>query len=457
VFQIDRGKLQSGDFTVECVTNGDSTDSQQVELMPFEPPVFWVEATAMVLSEDPTLVNISSKTTGVQLNIFRDGPDQPVPIPAEELTFSVRHPAPWAIPDAEVIISIDDDGVAHHHSEGFVFAVVESESCGLVVDPFIIATGEVFGDPGVDDVIAVWPPDYAPPGEPRTFGYMMANYPNYILTVNAAYDVMTDLYGGFQPFGGDSQVLALMYVEGHCGGNGNPLQTAPICYVHRDGSPQYNVVVHEMGHNFGNTTGMTQLTFANNRRLGAAGLGECSASLPIIYFEQEVVQNGLRFGLGADSYEHLYYTRNIQHYCQDSEQKLRQFENDISEGLIEGVFDQGGDFDGVNIFCSFFQLFSCGYYDGPNLHGHETVRRFLRIFGDSALPLFDETKVDTYFAAAYSVATGIDMRDTLRFWGFDIDDNYFETILPAVNKRIPWVFEDGFEAGDTQAWSDTGP
>ena len=65
------------------------------------------------------------------------------------------------------------------------------------------------------------------------------------------------------------------------------------------------------------------------------------------------------------------------------------------------------------------------------------IRRFLQIFGDSALPSFDWEKVDTYFAAAFSAAAGLDMREKLAYWGFEIDNAYYETVLPLVEARLP--------------------
>ncbi len=54
-------------------------------------------------------------------------------------------------------------------------------------------------------MIAVWPSEYVPAGGSHSFGQMMASYPNYIHMVNVAYDVTSDMYQGYVPFGGDTQ------------------------------------------------------------------------------------------------------------------------------------------------------------------------------------------------------------------------------------------------------------
>jgi hypothetical protein len=62
------------------------------------------------------------------------------------------------------------------------------------------------------------------------------------------------------------------------------------------------------------------------------------------------------------------------------------------------------------------------------------------LFGDKELSNFKDGEVETYFSAAYSAAVGSDMRDRLRFWGFTIDDSYFNelysTFLEELNQTI---------------------
>lgn len=50
---------------------------------------------------------------------------------------------------------------------------------------------------------------------------------------------------------------------------------------------------------------------------------------------------------------------------------------------------------------------------------------------------FREDKVETYFAAAFSASVGSDKRSKFRFWGFNIDDNYFDEIYPQLKKLLP--------------------
>ena len=83
-----------------------------------------------------------------------------------------------AITEPESIISIDENGLAHSNSEGYVFAKARVTQCGLESDPAIITTGRVYGDPAVDQVIAVWPPDYTPDGYHLTYDEAMSANPD---------------------------------------------------------------------------------------------------------------------------------------------------------------------------------------------------------------------------------------------------------------------------------------
>ena len=62
--------------------------------------------------------------------------------------------------------------------------------------------------------------------------------------------------------------------------------------------------------------------------------------------------------------------------------------------------------------------------------------RFLNLFDDNELENFKEKKVETYFAAAFSAAVGNDMREKFKFWGFEIDDAYFDELYPNLYKEL---------------------
>jgi hypothetical protein len=443
LFFSRRSNLSSNDYNNEN-SFVPKDDSEPQNISNCQETKIIVKSNYTVLDSGPKLMNIPNKSTELLLRPILIDNLGTKELSSEKVEYLVSHPVDWQ--DPLRIISIDAEGVARYISEGFVFVKAKYKECPHAEDNFIIATGDVYGSPEQDDVIAVFPRDYVPSGSSFSFGAMTENYSNMMKMYNSAYFMMSDFYGGFRPYNGDKQILAFLVKEGHCGANNNPLQTAPECYMNvESGTPQYNVVIHEMGHNFASTKGMEQLTRAKNGKLGDAGFGECVASLPVQYFASRIVANPGEFGLNNESYEWKYYNDFLTSDISDNKRTLDNFEKFLSEGKIDGFFDLsslGGEemgrnrLDKVSVFCSFFVNAAACPNEFENQYGWEFYRRFLSFFPDRELEDFDENKVDTYFAAAYSAAVGHDMRQKLRFWGFDIDDEYFSRIYPALLERV---------------------
>lgn len=451
ILNIEKSKIPVDHFNLNFLALGpwyDEGTLTEIQLQAAEASVqVRIESLNTVLESNPPLINIPEKSTGVKLSASLVSNGVSTPLDPSKVSYTVSHPVSWLVSSPETIISIDGNAVAHYNSEGYVTVTAEEDVCHLVSKDTLLATGDVYGNPLTDEVIAVFPPDYKPDSSAYSFGDMMSGYPDMMRYVNTAYRVTSEMYRGFRPFGGDKQILAPL-VEDICGMPGNPLATAPCCYMNcGDASPQYGVIVHEMGHNFSLSEGMAQLDSANQSKIGAAGFGECVASLPVIYFEEEILHNGAAYKIFPGSFEHEYSRDNRETYCSSSKAGLEEFEQFITDGITDSVFNNPDLFDGVQVFCSFFESFSCDYVDGPNIHKHHMIRRFLKIFDDTELPEFIPEKVETYFAAAYGVAADRDMRTKLRFWGFTIDDVYYEQILPLIEykARESLVFRDSFE------------
>lgn len=443
---VEKQRVPADHFNLYFESSGetpyrDSGSLNDISLQPAEGEIsIVVESDDVLLPDKPPLFNIPDKSAPVQLNTYLVQEGVKTLLPSNDFGYTVYHPVTDPrVGDPSSIISVDSDGVARYLREGYVFVTAYSNACHLQSERVILATGEAYGNPRSDSVIAVFPPDYQPEGSQYSFGYMMTNYPNYMRTVNLAYDISSNLYNSYRPFNGDKQIFALLVEEGHCGGNMNPLETAPCCYMNcGNGTPNYDTVTHEMGHNFAYTRGMSQLTWANSSRIGRAGFGECVASLPINYIRSEFYYRPEDYGITTVSFEWNYSKEKVEADIPYAQSQLDNFEALIRSGQTTGVFDNDGLFDGVAVFCSFFQSYSYGFTHDTNLYGNETIRRFLSIFDDRDPPDFQEDKVETYFGAAYSVAVGQDVRDKLRFWGFNIDDAYYEQI----HKNISVPFYD---------------
>ena len=436
-------------------SGADSGSPTEIDLLPTRPPLrLVVDADTKVPSISPSLIIIPEKSQPVELRGYLVEGSSSIRIDSAEIEFNVGHPAPHAIPNPEEIISVDSTGFARSHSEGYVSVTASFEECGLSSEELIIAGGDLIGSPGTDNVIAVFPDHYAPGDSPFTFGDMMSTYPNYIKTVNIEYNITSDLYSGFVPFEGDTQVFALLDIPDHCGGASNPLETGPCCYMDcGTGVPDYITAAHEMGHNFHDAPAMVQLLWSNSQRFGGNFAYECVASLPVNYMFREIYLNGHKYGLGPGTYEWGFFS---QFAVDDNFVILEDFEDYLDAGQTTGYFDMEGIygyFDIISLFCSFFQAYLFEYEDYSSPYGHEFLRRFLNVWGNERIPNLQEEKIETYFAASFCAAVGKDVRDKLRYWGFTIDDAFYDQIMPMIESRIE-LFSSRFEFGDLHKWSD---
>ena len=244
---------------IKVITNNDNKDGDNQP-----PPKSTTESCEnikVVLESDNIVVNdnnfllanIPNKTNPVQLKAYKVVGGTKTFLSNDDVTYLVDHPVTWRInkEQASQIISVNFQGQARYLSEGYVFVVANYNKCNISSNKLFLATGDFYKNSQNDNVVAVWPKDFKPLNSSYSFNQLMTGYPNYLRNINKAYDVMAELYRGFRPFNGNTQVLALLDLPEHCGGNMNPLETAPCCYMEcSNGEPQYNVVVHEVGHNF---------------------------------------------------------------------------------------------------------------------------------------------------------------------------------------------------------------
>lgn len=386
---------------------------------------------------NPPLVNLPQKNLGVQLNTYIVTGVSDKVVSSNRIVYFVTHQEKDSrIGNLSQIISISSNGTARYVKEGYVLASSLYKTCDIITTkPTIIATGNLYGNVSSDNVIGVFPKNYSPAGNGVTFKSMIKNYSGFMQMVNLAYNLTSGLYGGYVPFDGAKQILSFeVSIDPanpfYCY-NGNPLTPSPFCYMSSGGLPNYNLIIHEMGHNFGASDfaskGMRQLLYQNNK-INSAGFGECVASLPVIYVAEEIYSNPQKYGLNKSSYEWNYYKNFLRDDVAGSQRTLVDFELLIRNNKTSGILDQSKPFDDVATFCSLFQQYSYNFTNQSNPYGNEVIKRFLNLFGNKELSSFRDSEVETYFSAAYSAAVGSDMRDKLRFWGFAIDDAYYDEI-----------------------------
>jgi len=460
-FKIPVAELSTDGFTFYFdVSGGDPSGSDfgsahEISLEPVvKNLVVAIQSDGVVDSVSPTLINLTEEGVGVGIRTFLTGGATLEEIVPPAVDYTVYHESPQ-VNDPESIISIDANGYAYYNDEGYVFATATVTECGVTSEPFVIATGELYRDPVMGQVLAVWPPDFSPEGVDLTYDEIMTAYPNYLHMMNVAYQLSSEFYRGFLPYDGDNQILAVLLVDSWCH-PGNPFLSPPACYFSGIGGPTYVPMIHEMGHNFHNTEAMLQLFGANSSRFGSAGVPECVASLPVNHMALEIFLNGDQYDLGPGTFEWDFFAPLA---VDDNFVILEDFEAYLDAGLTAGFFDTTGvmeGYDKVSLFCSFFQAYIFEYADYRSQHGHDMIRRFLNVWNNEAIPDLQEDKIDTYFAASYCAAVGKDARDELRHWGFDVDDAFYDQIMPMIEARIE-LFADRFEYGNLRKWSKVVP
>jgi hypothetical protein len=281
---------------------------------------------------------------------------------------------------------------------------------------------------------------------------MMSKFPSYISIINLAYNELSRLYVGYKPFGGNKQILTLLVLPNNANGNNNPLQVSPAGYMNiASGSPQYDTVIHEIGHNFSYSKGMTQLLHPNggNSIINSGGFGECVASMPLQYLRQEILKDPIKYGISTSSFEYINWASSQNSDNTVNKERRKAFEGYIKSGRIKGIFDidnvsspedilfslQGS----VGAFCSLFVTPAAYPSEYGNQYGWEFYTRFFSLFGDKDLVDYQSDKVETYFSAAYSAAIGKDTRSKFKFWGFNIDDIYFNQVYPQLVSLLPSI------------------
>lgn len=441
--------VNSNHFNLYFETSGgtpwkDEGSVNEVNLQRVQQPIkLIIGADEMILKNNPALVTVERGEIR-QLKPYVVQGATKTAISQENIIYKINHPVgdrDYRIGDLSEIVSVSSNGrVKYEQRPGFIFVNGLMEECGLTTEkPLVIATGTVYGNPSKDNVLAIFPKDYATrESGRRTFGEMFRDYPSAMWLWNLGYNLSSKMYGNYKPFDGDKQIFVLDVSIDHdlefaCG-NMNPLESDPTCYMDSEGKPDYWLTIHEMGHNFGYSKGMAQFVFADNGRMNRGG--ECLASLPVIYMYADFTKHPEKYGINRNSYEYNYFKSKLEGDIPTILPVFNDFENQIRTGQISGYFDEDADFDKVQVFCDFFQLYAYNLTDDVNPYKQEVISRWLRIFSDRELPNFVESKSETYFAASYSAAIGHDMRDKLRFWGFNIDNGYFNEIYPKLLREV---------------------
>ncbi|HEX6031987.1 MAG TPA: hypothetical protein VFY90_11200 [Tepidiformaceae bacterium] len=253
---------------------------------------------------------------------------------------------------------------------------------------------------------------------------------------NAAYGILRELIGR-APSSGDT--LFLVNDAGHdsdgtvpCGVSGNPVLLGSnvdpdwaSCLIVASAPPevQWFVILHEMGHIFiGSSAAFDTFMFSGDPARAFA-YSEGLASAAALYTSRHILDGQIpaptRGELSAGLERWLSGAALGEYIAQGAD--YASIDPDIITEILARIGDEYG-------WDSIFRFFSAFYSDQPLPPGLDSVERQA-----------------TFFAAAVSAATRADLLSRFRDdWGFPIDETWYASILPNVERlaglRDPAVY-----------------
>jgi len=275
---------------------------------------------------------------------------------------------------------------------------------------------------------------YIPRQPIQGFDYqkIFENY-DVVRITDIAYELESEATG-VVPFEGG--MLFLVNDPGHgsdgtvpCGLSGNPIRLGTdvdkpydnSCMIVAEGNgwPQWGVFFHEIGHDFtGEGVRINQFLFGGSPH-STFVYAEGFATALGMYVAKMIKERASLFNIPnniVDNIEstvwHFGTTPDLDNYLKNG----AHYDN-----ATPSVLD-----DMIDVICT--------------KYGYDSLFRFFSLFlpRNELFPfaIDSDTKQATVFVAAFSAATGVDLREQFRTWGFPIDDEYYSNIWDKVNKLV---------------------
>lgn len=439
--------------------NGNETEIATATTLPPPPPPAEVRALPPLLMLSP-----AGPTTGQMGAEFIDEHGHPLPADPYHLQFFG--------PSDTSVASVDGNGTVTVHGVPVVFG--DTPYMSLAADGVASVNATVVRSTAADLGVAH---RYHPSS--RVTYYLPDTIEGIDLEqITEDYDVLTasevgyrlqDVAMGGSPFNDGMQYLVLDVTDDPitvpCGLSGNPVRLGwlhgePVhnsCYIVNDPAhrvPQFFVILHEVGHN---------LTWAS------ASFGQLAGASPdflFVYSEGCASLAAMWSAWGIEACPGLVNDVGTAEII-DQFSALRDFfladlaayqaaganYADIDPNILDGIFFDLRDRFGVECWFDFFSVFAP--IDRPlpcSVSGTEQQASLV--------------------AAAFSASTGEDLRALFSTeYGFPIDNAAWPDLLACAQQTVSArtfnledicesaaaVFADGFDAGDTLAWSATIP
>ncbi|KXA95176.1 hypothetical protein AKJ65_02365 [candidate division MSBL1 archaeon SCGC-AAA259E19] len=212
-----------------------------------------------------------------------------------------------------------------------------------------------------------------------------------------------------------------------CGLSGNPIRlglniSEPFphnnCIRDPQGFPHWDVILHELGHNF--TLGSTKF----GQLYGQSSLYiEAYATLARMYAENKIARNFEKYELSLWTKKSInkYIEFNRRVYLGDLRKYMEENLNfeDMNPNILDGIFLKLADNFGWEVFPSMFEIFQ----------PPEDRWRFLE-------NVDTEEEVHTFTICALSTVIGEDLRKKFRSWRFPIDEEFYEKVKPKLEALL---------------------
>ena len=317
--------------------------------------------------------------------------------------------------------------------------IPELSKCNNIKQPMRVIVGHPFLGENIAYIYPkdIIPKEVLPSGQDWatiSVKEMMETY-DFVRVTDLVYNLEEQMFG-IKPLEGDILFLSLM--PPWCGGGGQPIGLGVGCLIQPNNEPHWGVVFHEMGHDF---TGHFLLQFVDgiggqytsNRAIfgkwgGSAGHTpeEGIATLAALYAEYHLITEAESYGITGKIFDGInkQFTSDTNNFLNDLKTYESQGNNfaSMKPNIIDGIFVYLANNESLNPY------------------GWELYPKFFKIYLDP-LPSFvtgplTEIQGHTYFIAGLSAASGSDLRNKFKNWGFSIDEDYYNKIYPKLNEII---------------------
>ncbi len=213
------------------------------------------------------------------------------------------------------------------------------------------------------------------------------------------------------------------------GSSGFPMILGDAAFpAKNEGDPSWDVIAHEMSHNFWNAENF----FYTLARPGPF-LQESTSVLTAEYTYQMIKANTSHYGLSTEAFNSMQRV-----FLQEREYQKSRYEEYVRLGNPYSQDESGLNYAVLTSQALDYKMFMIG-----DTYGWEKFSRFNQAFSSDLKENFtfwkdgvSDAEETTYTIAALNVAFGRDFRSEFKNLNFPIDDNFYSQIYPVIKGYV---------------------